>query len=113
LLVLGFSFFYVSITFKTDEVAENIQKRGGYIPGIRPGSDTADYLQRVSNHLNFYGGSFLALIAVLPYIMGKFLGQSVDFIVSGAGLIIIVAVILDILRKVDSEMKMFDYSKYK
>jgi len=113
LLVLGFSFFYVSITFNTEQVAENIQKRGGYIPGIRPGNDTAEYLQRVSNHLNLYGGSFLALIAVLPYIMGKFLWQSVDFIVSGAGLIIIVAVILDILRKVDSEMKMFDYSKYK
>ena len=113
LLVLGFAFFYVSITFNTEQVAENIQKRGGYIPGIRPGTDTAEYLQRVSNHLNLFGGSFLALIAVLPYILGKILGQSVDFIITGAGLIIIVSVILDILRKVDSEMKMFDYSKYK
>ncbi len=112
-LVMAFAFFYVSITFKTEEVAENIQKRGGYIPGIRPGADTAAYLQKVSNHLNLYGGSFLAFIAVLPYIMGKLLGQSVDFIISGAGLIIIVSVILDIIRKVDSEMKMFDYSKYK
>ncbi|MCH2188770.1 preprotein translocase subunit SecY [Candidatus Gracilibacteria bacterium] len=113
LLVLGFSFFYVSITFDTDKVAENIQKRGGYVPGIRPGSETSEYFSRVSAHLNFFGGSFLALIAVLPYIMGKFMGQSIDFIISGAGLIIIVAVILDILRKVDSEMKMFDYSKFK
>jgi len=55
-LVLAFSFFYVSITFNTEDVAENIQKRGGYIPGIRPGADTADYLQRVSNHLNLFGG---------------------------------------------------------
>jgi len=113
LLVLAFSFFYVSITFNTEEIAENIQKRGGYIPGIRPGEDTANYLQKVSNHLNLFGGWFLALIAVLPYVLGKFLGQSVDLIVTGAGLIIIVSVLLDIIRRVDGEMKMFDYSKYK
>ncbi len=112
-LVLAFSFFYVSITFNTEQVAENIQKRGWYIPGIRPGEDTANYLQKVSNHLNLFGGSFLALIAVLPYILGKFLGQSVDLIVTGAGLIIIVSVILDIIRRIDGDMKMFDYSKYK
>lgn len=112
-LVLAFSFFYVSITFNTDQVAENIQKRGGYIPGIRPGEDTANYLQKVSNHLNLFGGSFLALIAVLPYVLGKFLWQSVDLIVTGAGLIIIVSVILDIIRRIDGDMKMFDYSKYK
>ena len=112
-LVLAFSFFYVSITFNTDQVAENIQKRGGYIPGVRPGEETALYLQKVSNHLNLFGGSFLALIAVLPYVLGKFLNQSVDLIISGAGLIIIVSVILDIIRRVDGEMKMFDYSKYK
>ncbi len=113
LLVLGFAFFYVSITFDTDKVAENIQKRGGYVPGIRPGSETSDYFSKVSAHLNFFGGSFLALIAVLPYIMGKIMGQSIDFIISGAGLIIIVSVILDILRKVDAEVKMHDYSKFK
>ena len=112
LLVLGFSFFYVSITFNTENIAESIQKRGGYIPGIRPGSDTADYLTKVSDHLNLFGGWFLALIAVLPYIMSKFMGQSVDFIISAAWLIIIVSVILDIVRKTDAEMKMQDYSKF-
>lgn len=113
LLVLAFSFFYISITFNTEQVAENIQKRGGYIPGIRPGEETANYLQKVSNHLNLFGGGFLAIIAVLPYIMGKVMNQSIDFIISAAGLIIIVSVLLDIIRKIDGEMKMFDYSKYK
>lgn len=113
LLVLGFAFFYVSITFNTDQIAESIQKRGGYIPGIRPGSETAEYFSKVSWHLNLFGGGFLAFIAVLPYIMGKIMGQSIDFIISAAGLIIIVSVILDIMRKVDSEMKMFDYGKFK
>ncbi|RAL57971.1 preprotein translocase subunit SecY [Candidatus Gracilibacteria bacterium GN02-872] len=112
LLVIGFSFFYVSITFNTENVAESIQKRGGYIPGIRPGKETASYLSKVSAHLNLFGGGFLALIAVLPYIMTKIMGQSVDFIISASGLIIIVSVILDVVRKVDSELKMYDYSKY-
>ena len=113
LLVLGFAFFYVSITFNTENVAESIQKRWGYIPGIRPWTETADYLAKVSAHLNLFGGWFLALIAVLPYIMSKFMWQSVDFIISAAWLIIIVSVILDIVRKADAEMKMFDYSKFK
>lgn len=112
-LVFAFSFFYVSITFNTETVAENIQKRGGYIPWIRPGVETAHYLQRVSNHLNVFWGWFLAIIAVLPYILWKIMGQSIDLIISASGLIIIVSVILDIFRKVDGEMKMFDYSKYK
>jgi len=114
LLVVAFSFFYVSITFNTDQVAESIQKRGGYIPGIRPGTDTANYLSKVSNHLNLFGWSFLALIAVLPYIVSLIRwGESIDFIISGAWLIIIVSVILDLIRKVDTEVKMFDYSKFK
>lgn len=112
--VLIFSFFYVSITFNTDQVSESIQKRWGYIPGIRPGSETAEYLSKVSTHLNLFWGSFLALIAVLPYILQKLMpGQQVDFLISWAWLIILVSTILDLIRKVDSEMKMFDYSKYK
>lgn len=114
LLVVAFSFFYVSITFNTEQVAENIQKRGGYIPGIRPGADTANYLSKVSNHLNVFGWSFLALIAVLPYIVSILRGgETIDFIISGAWLIIIVSVVLDLIRKVDTEVKMFDYSKFK
>lgn len=112
-LVLGFSFFYVSITFNTENVAESIQKRGWYIPWIRPGAETAEYLTKVSDHLNLFGGWFLALIAVLPYIMSKIMWQSVDFIISASWLIIIVSVILDLVRKVDAEMKMFDYGKFK
>jgi len=113
ILVLLFSFFYVSITFNTEQVAESIQKRGWYIPWVRPGVETAEYLSKVSTHLNLFGGWFLALIAVLPYILWKVMWQSVDFIISWAWLIIIVAVILDLIRKVDAEMKMYDYSKFK
>ena len=112
LLVLGFSFFYVSITFNTEQIAESIQKRGGYIPGIRPGTETENYFSKVSGHLNVFGGWFLALIAVAPYIMSKIYGSSINFIISGAGLIIIVSVVLDLIRRIKSEKQMQDYSQF-
>ena len=112
MLVLWFSFFYVSITFNTEQIAESIQKRGGYIPGIRPWEETERYFDKISGHLNLFGWGFLALIAVLPYIMWKIYGTSIDFIISWAGLIIIVSVILDLIRKINSEKQMQDYSKF-
>jgi preprotein translocase subunit SecY len=119
-LVLGFAFFYVSITFNTTDIAENIQKRGGYIPGVRPGKETATYLQHVSDRLNLWGGGFLAIIAVFPYIMTKANAYfqifattaQIDFLISGSGLIIVVGVILDIIRRIDTDMKSFDYKKF-
>lgn len=122
-LVLGFSFFYISIVFNTEEVAESIQKRGGYIPGVRPGRETAEYLEKTSLHLNLYGGGFLALIAVFPYLMSKLntavgfidtagSGGKIDFLISGAGLIIVVGVVLELIRKVDTELKSYDYKKF-
>lgn len=120
LLVLGFSFFYVSITFNTKDVAENIQKRGGYIPGIRPGKETAIYLQKVSNRLNLFGGAFLALIAVFPYIITKINAYlnlfpttgTIDFLITGSGLIIVVGVILDIIRRINTDLKSFNYRQF-
>jgi len=121
-LILAFSFFYISIVFNPSEVAENIQKRGGYIPGVRPGKETADYLEKTSTHLNLWGGGFLALIAVFPYAATKInntlnlidiSGTSrIDFLISGAGLIITVGVILELIRKVDTELKSYDYKKF-
>ncbi len=120
LLVLGFAFFYVSITFNTTEIAENIQKRGGYIPGTRPGKETATMLQHISDRLNLFGGGFLALIAVFPYLMTKLntmfgfftTTSNIDFLISGSGLIIVVGVILDVIRRIDTDMKSYDYKKF-
>lgn len=112
-LIVLFSYFYVSITFRTEDIAESIQKRWGYIPWVRPGQETAEYLSKVSSHLTLFGWTFLALIAIFPYIMLKFTWQQTDFLVTGAGLIIIVSVILDLVSKVDSEMQLYDYSKFK
>jgi preprotein translocase subunit SecY len=122
LLIVGFAYFYISIVFNPTEIAENIQKRGGYIPGIRPGTETADYLEKTSNHLNLFGGSFLALVAVFPYVATKlnntfnFITASgtsrIDFLISGAGLIITVGVVLELIRRVDTELKSYDYKKF-
>lgn len=115
-LVFAFTYFYVSITFNAEQVAENIQKRGGYVPGLRPGTQTAQYFQKVSNRLTFFGGLFIGFIAVLPLLV-QFLFSSLDFgsmplIISGAGMIIIVGVVLDLIRQVNAQLVLHDYSKF-
>lgn len=116
LLIIAFTYFYVSITFNPEQVAENIQKRGGFIPGIRPGSQTATYLRKVSNRLNFFGGAFIGFIALAPLLIqlaasGSTYG-SVPLLISGAGMIIIVGVVLDIIRQINAQLVMHDYEKF-
>ncbi|MFA6917259.1 MAG: preprotein translocase subunit SecY [Candidatus Gracilibacteria bacterium] len=115
-LVVAFTFFYVSITFNPVQVAENIQKRGGYIPGIRPGTQTSDYLASVSNKLTLFGAFFLGFIALLPiflqFIFTTSALGSVPLLISGAGIIIIVGVVLDLIRQVNAQMVMHDYNKF-
>lgn len=112
LLIILFSYFYVSVTFNPEQIAENIQKRGGFIPGIRPGKQTAEFLAKVSSHLNLFGGLFLAVVAVVPIFFTKFtpLG-SADLFITGSGLIIVVGVILQIIRDIDAQLVMHDYDK--
>ncbi len=115
-LVIAFTFFYVSITFKPEQIAENIQKKGGYIPGIRPGTQTAEYIKGVSGKLTFFGALFLATIAILPILM-QFAFQragtgSIALLISGAGLIIIVGVVLEVIRQINAQLVMHDYKKF-
>ncbi|MFA6992328.1 MAG: preprotein translocase subunit SecY [Candidatus Gracilibacteria bacterium] len=116
LLIILFSFFYTSITFKPDEVADNIQKRGGYIPGIRPGQQTADYLAHISNRLTFFGGLFVSFVATLPLLTQFFFKSTgigtVPLLLSGSGMIIIVGVVLELLRQVNAQLQMHDYQKF-
>jgi preprotein translocase subunit SecY len=112
LLIIAFSYFYVGVTFNPEQVAENIQKRGGFVPGIRPGKQTADYLGTVSSHMNLFGGIFIAMIAVFPMMFKKFTPlSSGDLIISGSGLIIVVGVVLELIRQIDAQMVMHDYDK--
>ncbi|MDD5040964.1 MAG: preprotein translocase subunit SecY [Candidatus Peribacteraceae bacterium] len=112
LLVVAFTFFYVSVTFKVDDLAEQIQKRGGFIPGIRPGRQTAEVLQRTSHRLNLWGGIFLGLIAVIPLIFTKYSTLSrADLIISGSGLIIVVGVVMELIRQINAQLLAHDYEK--
>ena len=112
LLIMAFSYFYVSVTFNPEQVAENIQKRGGFIPGIRPGSQTAGFLANVSSRLNLFGGMFLAIVAIIPIIFTKYTTlSSSDLVITGSGLIIVVGVVLEIIRQIDAQLVMHDYDK--
>ena len=113
-LILFFTFFYVSIVFKPEQIAENIQKRGGFVPGYRPGRETAEYLEKVSSRLNLWGGVFLGVVAIIPMVFTLFSDlTTTDLIISGSGIIIIVGVVLDLLRRVNAQLVMHDYEKLK
>lgn len=112
LLVLAFTYFYVSVTFKPDQLAENIQKRGGFIPGIRPGPQTAEVLAKTSNCLNLWGGTFLGIVAIIPLLFTKYSPlSSQDLIISGSGLIIVVGVVLELIRQINAQLLAHDYEK--
>lgn len=116
LLVVAFTYFYVSITYNPEQIAENIQRRGGYIPGVRPGQQTTDYLAKISNRLTLFGALFLAFIAISPILI-QFVFQtsgvgSVPLLISGAGIIIIVGVVLELIRQTNSMLVMHDYKKF-
>ncbi|TSC60777.1 MAG: preprotein translocase subunit SecY [Candidatus Peregrinibacteria bacterium Greene0416_62] len=112
LLVIGFTYFYVSVTFKPDELADTIQKRGGFIPGIRPGRATAEILAKVSSRMNLWGGMFLGIVAIIPLIFTKYSTlSSQDLLISGSGLIIIVGVVMELIRQVNAQLLAHDYEK--
>jgi preprotein translocase subunit SecY len=112
LLVMLFTYFYVSVTFKPDDVAESIQKRGGFIPGIRPGKQTAEVLAKISNRLNLWGGIFLGIVAIVPLLFTMFTDlTSQDLIISGSGIIIVVGVVMELIRQVNAQLLAHDYEK--
>lgn len=115
-LIVAFTYFYVSVSFNPEQVAENVQKRSGFIPGIRPGKQTAEYLGGVSRRLTLLGALFIAIVAILPLSLQLFskasFAQTIPVLVSGAGLIIIVGVVLELVRQVNAQLMMQDYEKF-
>ncbi len=114
LLIFGFTFFYVSISFEPKKVAENIQKRGGFIPGYRPGPETTSFLEKTSSRLAFWGATFLAVVAIVPMLFQKWMSGgagTISLFISGAGMIIVVGVVLDIIRRINAQLVMHDYNK--
>jgi preprotein translocase subunit SecY len=106
-LCVFFAYFYTSITFNPLEVADNIKKQGGFIPGIRPGKPTSDYLTKILNYIIFIGAVGLVIVAIIPIFFNGVFNASVSF--GGTSLIIVVGVILETLKQIESQMLVRNY----
>ena len=110
ILVVFFAYFYTSITFNPLEIADNMKKQGGFIPGIRPGKPTSDYLAKILNYIVFIGAIGLIIVCVLPFLFNGLFGANVSF--GGTSLIIIVSVVLETIKQVESQMLVRNYKGF-
>ena len=110
LLVFGFTYFYTAVIFDPQKIAENLQRQGGFVPGIRPGKQTENYLQSTMTKLVFVGASFLGLIAVLPLLL-QTVTQSQSLVIGGTSLLIVVSVAIESAKQIDSQITMHEYDR--
>ncbi|MEK7064923.1 MAG: preprotein translocase subunit SecY [Patescibacteria group bacterium] len=108
--VFGFTYFYTAVIFHPQKIAENLQRQGGFIPGIRPGKETEKYLAITMNRLIFIGALFLAVIAILPLILGAFMGTQ-SLAIGGTSLLIVVSVAIETAKQIDSQMEIHEYDR--
>ncbi len=106
--VFLFTYFYTAVTFDPNQIAENLQKNGAFVPGVRPGNATKEYITKILNRITTIGAFFLGLIAVLPLAMRSITGVS-SFAIGGTALLIVVAVVLDLIKQVDGQLSMREY----
>ncbi|MDQ3239471.1 MAG: preprotein translocase subunit SecY, partial [bacterium] len=111
ILVFAFTFFYTAISFNTKDISEQLMKNGGFVPGIRPGKPTQDYLNYVLNRITIMGGLFLGTIAILPSIASAITGVTTALI-GGTGLLIVVSVILETSKQLESLMVTHNYERF-
>lgn len=111
ILVVLFTYFYTAVTFDPRQIAENLQKQGGFVPGIRPGQTTAEYLHRVLNRITLTGALFLGAIAVLPFVV-QGITNIQTLTIGGTGLLIVVSVVIEIMKQIESQMIMRDYEGF-
>ena len=112
LLIVFFAYFYTSMVFNPEETAENLKKQGGFVPGIRPGSATAEYIKNALNKITLPSAIFLAIIAIVPSIVFSFTGNQLIQAFGGTSILIMVGVVLDTLDKVESQLDMYDYDGF-
>ena len=110
-LVFGFTYFYTAVVFNPEKIAENLQKSGGFIPGIRPGSQTTKYLNNVLNRITLVGAVFLGLIAIMPSFFQNVIGVA-NLAIGGTGILIVVSVVLEMTRELESQLVMKRYDSY-
>ncbi|GBD33871.1 Protein translocase subunit SecY [bacterium HR34] len=109
-LIIGFTYFYTAVIFDPKTISNNLQRMGGFIPGIRPGTPTVNYLYYVLNRILFVGGITLGIVALMPSIAGAFTNvHTFGFFIGGTSVIIIVSVIIDLINKINAQLKMREY----
>jgi preprotein translocase subunit SecY len=111
-LVVAFTFFYTLITFQQQNLAENLQKQGGFVPGIRPGRPTQDYINKVLFRITWAGAIFLGFVAVVPFLATQFIPDSNSLTLSSVGLLIMVGVALDTMKQVEAQLLMRNYEGF-
>jgi preprotein translocase subunit SecY len=104
LLIIGFTFFYTFVQFNPQQLADNMKKNGGYIPGIRPGKPTAGFLMRVITRITLAGAVFLALISVIPVFFGTLAGLPNSVKLGGTSLLIVIGVALETMKQIESQL---------
>ncbi len=112
LLIFAFSFFYAQIQFNPEDISKSIQQNGGFIPGIRPGKPTADYLKKISNRITLFGAIFLSLVAFVPSFAFSFAGAGYVNVFSTTGILIIVSVALEFDKQLQSQLMMKNYKGF-
>jgi preprotein translocase subunit SecY len=112
LLTMGFTYFYTAFTFKPDETAEQLRKNGGFIPGIRPGRPTQDYLARVVSRITFAGALFLAVVAVSPILVGFAFPDLGAIGLGGTSLLIVVSVVVETMKQIEAQLMMRNYEGF-
>lgn len=112
LLITFFAYFWTQVTFNPDDVSKNIQQNGGFIPGIRPGKPTSDYLKKISNRVTLFGALFLSVIAIIPSLIFKSIGGSLVSAFSATGLLIVVSVAIEFDKSLEAQMLMKSYKGF-
>ena len=110
MMVVAFTYFYTAVIFHPDQIAENLQKQGGFVPGIRPGKTTAEYLQKIVTRIIFTGALFLGLIAILPLITAQ-ITSTQSLVVGGTSLLIVVSVVIEMVSQINAQLSMRDYEE--
>ncbi|MFA6177653.1 MAG: preprotein translocase subunit SecY [Candidatus Paceibacterota bacterium] len=108
IFVFLFTYFYTAVTFDPDALSTNLQKNGAFIPGIRPGTHTAEYISKVLSRITLLGATFLGIVAILPLVM-QFITGNTSFALGGTSILIVVSVVLDLIKKVDAQISMREY----
>ena len=111
IMIIGFSYFYSSIQFNPVEIANNLKKQGGFIPGFRPGKPTVDFIRKVLNKITLFGAIYLGIVAICPLIIGKFVSSS-SLAIGGTSVIIVVGVALETVKALESQMLMRQYKGF-